>query len=72
MKPEEYRQALRDLDLTQEGFADLLGHAARTGQYWAAVSVPASVASMVRLLKRRPELIDVLTDIARERKAKRK
>lgn len=71
MKPDELRQALRDLGLTQEGFAEMLGHGGRTGQYWASKGVPASVATMVRLLQKRPELIDVVRTIKDEGERKR-
>jgi hypothetical protein len=63
MQPDEYRAAIKDLDFTQEGFADLLGAKPRTGQYWASVSVPPAVATIVRLLQTRPELRTVLEEL---------
>jgi DNA-binding transcriptional regulator YiaG len=68
MTPAEFQQALRILGLTQEGFAQMIGHGARTGQYWATQSVPSSVATLVKLLLKRPELVDVIGEISRERK----
>jgi DNA-binding transcriptional regulator YiaG len=66
MTPDELRQALRELGMTQEGFAEMLGHAPRTGQYWASTSVPPSVATLMKLLQKRPELVDVVQSIKDE------
>lgn len=66
MTPDELRQSLRSLGITQEDFGDLLFSARRTVVYWTAQSVPGPVEVLVRLLERRPELVDVLRDIAAE------
>jgi DNA-binding transcriptional regulator YiaG len=60
MEPEEYRAAIKALGYSQEGFAVLIGSKPRTGQYWASESVPAPVATLVRLLQARPEMLAVL------------
>ena len=64
MTPAEFKQALRTLDLTQEDFGALVGSARRTAVYWAASSVPGPVATLVRLLLARPELVGVLREMA--------
>lgn len=69
MTPDDYRQFLRSHGLTQLEFARLLGNSARSGQYWASESVPPYVATVVELIKRRPETLDRLREIARERDA---
>ncbi len=63
MESEEYRAAIKALGYTQEGFAKLLGAGPRTGQYWAKVSVPPPVATLVRLLQARPEMRAVLEEV---------
>jgi DNA-binding transcriptional regulator YiaG len=71
MQPDEYREAIKALGYTQEGFAELLGAKPRTGQYWASVAVPAPVAMIIRLIQARPEVRTVIEDLAaRPRKAK--
>lgn len=62
MTPTEFRDALKALDYTQEGFAEIVGAGRRTGQYWATVSVPPAVAALVRLLLARPEMRAVLAE----------
>lgn len=69
MQPDEYREAIKALDYTQEGFAELLGAKPRTGQYWAGVSVPAPVETIIRLIQARPEILGVLEGLAEKRKA---
>lgn len=70
MSPERYRQFLRTFGLTQAEFAGLLGHSARTGQYWAKFSVPPSVETWVRYIEGgRPEALEALRAIAAERDA---
>lgn len=64
MTPEELKATLRELGLSQVEFSRLLGHGARTGQYWANESVPPSVATLARLLRRKPELVDDVREIA--------
>lgn len=67
MTTEHYRQFLRINDLTQAEFALLLGHSARTGQYWATQAVPGSVETWVRYIEARPEALQALRDVAAER-----
>lgn len=71
MSPSELQSALKELGQTQEGFAELLGHGKRTGQYWATQSVPPSVATVVRLLLSRPELVEVIEAINVEQSRKK-
>ncbi len=70
MTPEQYRSAIKRLGYTQEGFAAAIGAGKRSGQRWASVSVPPAVSTLVALIEARPELREVLTDIA-ERKARK-
>jgi sulfur carrier protein ThiS len=63
MKAEEYRQALKKLGLTQEGAAALVGSDPRTGRRWATGE--RSVATLVRLLLKRPELVAVVRECAK-------
>jgi transcriptional regulator with XRE-family HTH domain len=67
MKAEEYRQALKKLGLTQEGAAALVGSDPRTGRRWATGerSVPPPMATLVRLLLKRPELVAVVRECAK-------
>lgn len=67
LTPEKFKQFLRRHGFTQEEFGVLLGHGARTGQYWAAQSRPASVETLAELIDRRPEVVDVLREIAADR-----
>jgi DNA-binding transcriptional regulator YiaG len=64
MSTQEYRAAIKALGYTQIEFAQLLGAKPRTGQYWATVAVPPPVATMVRLLQERPELLPVIERIS--------
>lgn len=73
MTAEELREILRKLHLAQIEFALLLGAAPRAGQYWCAGRpISGPVATMARLLDRRPELVEVVREIASEPKAGRK
>ncbi len=67
LTPDQFRAFLEARDLTQEGFAELLGASARTGQRWANVVVPPPVDMVVRLLRERPELLEVVQRLAYER-----
>ena len=60
MTPKQYRAALAQLGMTQEGFAQLVGATGRTGQRWATVLVPPVVATLMHLLIERPELLGVI------------
>ena len=64
MTPQQYRAALAVFDITQEGFADLVGGSRRSGQRWATNSVPPPVATLVRLFLARPELIEVVRGLS--------
>jgi hypothetical protein len=52
VNPDELVTALRELDLTQQGFARLVGHGERVVRYWIAGerAIPQGVAIVVRLL----------------------
>lgn len=67
MTSAEFKKFLRRHGFTQQDFAALLGHGGRTGQYWANESRPSSVETMAELIDLRPELIDVLREIAARR-----
>ena len=73
MEPHEFREAIRALGYSQEGFALAVGAGARSGQRWATEAVPPVVATLVRLLEERPELVAVLGKLVIEadRKSKR-
>ena len=60
MEPHEFKEAISALGYTQEGFAIAVGAGARSGQRWATEAVPPVVATLVRLLQERPELVAVL------------
>lgn len=66
MSTDEYRAALKALDLRQEEFGKLVGASARTGQNWALRYVPPVVSTLVRLLVARPELLPVVREINRQ------
>jgi len=68
MSPDEFKQALRTLGVTQEEFGVLVGAKLRTVVYWAGVAVPGPVATLVTILLRRPELLDVVRDFSKERR----
>lgn len=69
MTPDELKTILRNLDVSQVKFGEMLGHNGRTGQYWCSVSVPGSVEILARLLAARPELLALVQDMANERDA---
>lgn len=64
MNASEYRAALKTLSLSQEAAAELVGANPRTGQRWALGerAVPPPMATLIRLLLKRPELIAVIRD----------
>lgn len=66
----QYREFLARHKLTQVEFAELFGASGRTGQNWAAGSIPPPVATMIALIDRRPEMLGVLREIAQEREGK--
>jgi len=71
MSPDDLKQALRTLGLTQEAFGELLFSARRTVTYWTAEAVPGPVEAIARLLLARPELVEVMREI-REHSHERK
>lgn len=73
MTPHEFKEAISALGYTQEGFAIAVGAGARSGQRWATEAVPPVVATLVRLLEERPELVAVLGKLVIEadRKARK-
>lgn len=72
MQPSDFKQRLRDLGLTQEEFGALVFSPVRTVNYWATASVrvPGPVEAVVRLLERRPELVEVMREISATERAK--
>ena len=66
MTTKEFRAGLDALGMTQEGFAEMIGVSGRTGQRWANNAVPPPVATLMRLLLLRPELVEVVRGMARE------
>jgi DNA-binding transcriptional regulator YiaG len=62
MDAAEYRLALKKLDLTQEGAAELVGSDKRTGRRWASGerAIPPPMVTLIRLLLQRPELVGVI------------
>lgn len=66
---DRYRQFLRSNGLTQADYAALLGHSARAGQYWATQALAPAAETMARLIEARPELLDVLRQLATDRDA---
>lgn len=63
MKPQEFAQGLRSLELTQVEFASLVDASKRTVLYWTQEAVPGPVAALVRLLLARPEMVQVLREL---------
>lgn len=65
MSPEEFRQALDALDLSQQAVAVMMGASPRTGQKWALgeTRIPGSVALLLRLLVTHPFLLPVVHEI---------
>jgi DNA-binding transcriptional regulator YiaG len=53
MTPDEFRQALERLGLTQVGLSRLIGVEQRTARRWAsgATPIPPSIAAMLRLIE---------------------
>jgi len=66
MTPEQYRAAIAKWGYTQQGFAVLVNSGAKSGQYWARVSVPDWVVTVLDLIERRPEVRFVLEEMADE------
>lgn len=64
MTPDEFREALKRHELTQVGFAQLVGAHPRSGQYWSTTAVHPAVATIMRMLDKRPELIHVLREVS--------
>lgn len=73
MTRDEYRNALAKLELAQEEVGRLLGTDPRTARRWALgeVTVPGPVEMHIRLWLQRPEILEVVRQVAeaRDRKA---
>ncbi len=67
MTPDQYRAFLSDADLTQEGFARIIGANGRTGRRWVAEGPPPGPDLLARLLTERPELLEVVRRLADQR-----
>lgn len=69
MSRDEYRDALAALGLAQEEVGRLLGVGPRTARRWASgeIDVPGPVEMHLRLWRDRPELLEVIRRLARER-----
>jgi hypothetical protein len=52
MTPNQYKQAIAELGLSQERAGEWLGVSARTGQNYAAKGPPEAVAKLLRLMLR--------------------
>jgi hypothetical protein len=77
MKPVELKQILHQLGLGREEFGRLLAVPPRTAYHWCSERtlhkdkfVPPTVGVIAHLLQRRPELVEVLREMAAEREAK--
>lgn len=71
MTPDEFKQALLDAGLTQAEFASLVGAPTRTVTHWCTVRAANVPAALVALLAARPELVDVMRQLAKRREAGR-
>lgn len=64
MKPDELRAILKELGISRGGFGLLLGATRRSGENWTdpekTTEVPGPVATIAWLLKKRPELVQLL------------
>ena len=69
MTPDELKQGLRTLGLTQEEFGALVYSARRTVVYWTSSAVPGPVDALMSVLLERPEIVEVLRAIAAKRGA---
>ena len=69
MSKDDYRDALARLGLAQEEVGRLLGAGPRTARRWASgeTEVPGPVEMHIRLWRDRPELLEVVRRLARER-----
>ena len=69
MTQSEYKTALGQLALTQEEVAALLGTNKRTARRWASGEspVPRPIEMHIRLWVKRPELIQLVRELAAER-----
>lgn len=63
MSPQEFRGILVSLGLGQRAFGEWLGHSGQTDAHWTRVAVPASVATLARLLRARPQLLSVIAEL---------
>lgn len=66
MDPDEFRRCLETLGWSQAETAERFGVTGRSGQNWAlgAAPVPGPVALILRLLMARPELVQVVDQMA--------
>lgn len=65
MTPKELQSIINELGVSRGKFGLLLGATRRSGENWTdpgTKSVPGPVATIARLLKKRPELLKVLED----------
>ena len=74
MTPKELQQIIDELGVSRGKFGVMLGATRRSGENWTdpnTKSVPGPVATLARLLKDRPELVQLLdADRASKKKAK--
>lgn len=66
MTPKELQQIIDELHVSRGRFGLLLGATRRSGENWTDPErkVPGPVATLARLLKKRPELMKLLEDDA--------
>jgi DNA-binding transcriptional regulator YiaG len=59
MTPDDFKQGLRTLGVTQTEFAQVVGASRRAALYWTQQAVPGPVATLLRIFLARPELLEV-------------
>lgn len=59
----ELKSCIEALDLTQAGFAKLIGISHRSVVHWIANEPPGPVETLVRLLVSRPELVAAVREV---------
>lgn len=71
IKAAEFREALKEIQLSQAELGRLVGVDPRSGRRWALGEreIPGCVELVLCLLRERPELMSVLKDIRAKRSA---
>ncbi len=63
MTPQEFREAIKRMGYSQEGFAEAVGAGKRSGQRWATEAVPPVVETLVRVLEAQSQAREILDKI---------